>query len=111
MVFETEVIDESYIWVKIPMKCANGIINDISNLYKYKDENGKYAIGATGGTIDLMKALENAKDKFELEMRCMLINKNIPNEKIKINEPDKEESDKEGVNNYDYIRKLEQRPC
>jgi len=72
---EAKVHDQTFVEVRIPMKNILGIVSDIGNLFKYKDENG-HNIGATGETIDLKQTLEKARERYELECKLMVINKN-----------------------------------
>ncbi len=55
---EAEFIDQSFVNIKIPFKDIHGIITDIENLFKHKDKSGKYNIGATGVSIELIAVLK-----------------------------------------------------
>lgn len=54
---EAEFQDNSFVLLKIPYDFVPGIIEDIGNLFKFKDNAG-YNIGAHYGTIELKKKLE-----------------------------------------------------
>lgn len=68
---EAVVHDDTFIEVHIPMKFVAGIISDINNLFKYKNEDGNN-IGATFGTIDLKERLEITRNRYLNEQSLII---------------------------------------